>query len=90
LVWAIAICNKLVSLKAQGDASWSDIDVQLKRRHNLIPNLIETVKGYATDEKDTLARVVQAREEGINASTVHDQSAAENTLRHAGGPTAVR
>ncbi len=80
LVWAIAIYNKFVSLRAQGDASWSDIDVQLKRRHNLIPNLIETVKGYATHEKDTLERVVKARQQGIDASSVHDQAAAENTL----------
>jgi len=79
-VWAIAIYNKFVALKAQGDASWSDIDVQLKRRHNLIPNLIETVKGYATHEKETLERVVKARQEGIDASTVHDQASAENSL----------
>jgi LemA protein len=80
VIWAIAIYNKLVALKAQGDASWSDIDVQLKRRHNLIPNLIETVKGYATHEKDALERVVKARQAGIDASTTHDQAAAENTL----------
>lgn len=80
LIWAIAIYNKFVSLRAQGDASWSDIDVQLKRRHNLIPNLIETVKGYATHEKETLERVVKARQEGVAANTVHDQAAAENSL----------
>jgi LemA protein len=80
VIWAIAIYNKLVSLRAQGDASWSDIDVQLKRRHNLIPNLIETVKGYATHEKETLERVVKARQEGVAANTIHDQAAAENSL----------
>jgi LemA protein len=79
-VWAIATYNKFVSLKAQGDASWSDIDVQIKRRHNLIPNLIETVKGYTRHEKETLERVVKARQEGVAASTVHDQAAAENSL----------
>jgi len=80
VIWTIAIYNKFVSLRAQGDASWSDIDVQLKRRHNLIPNLIETVKGYATHEKETLERVVKARQEGVAANTVHDQAAAENSL----------
>ena len=79
-IWAIAVYNKLVSLRAQGDASWSDIDVQLKRRHNLIPNLVETVKGYATYEKETLERVVKARQQGVAANTVHDQAAAENSL----------
>ncbi len=73
LFWAIVIYNRFVSLRAQGDSSWSDIDVQLKRRHNLIPNLVETVKGYATHEKDTLERVVNARQLGIDASTVHEQ-----------------
>lgn len=80
LIWAIAIYNKFVALRAQGDASWSDIDVQLKRRHNLIPSLVETVKGYATHEKETLERVVKARQAGIDAGTVHDQASAESSL----------
>ncbi len=80
LLWAIVIYNRFVSLRAQGDSSWSDIDVQLKRRHNLIPNLVETVKGYATHEKETLERVVEARQLGIDASTVHEQEVAESSL----------
>ena len=80
LLWAIVIYNKFVSLRAQGDSSWSDIDVQLKRRYNLIPNLVETVKGYATHEKETLEQVVKARQLGIDASMVQDQAAAEGSL----------
>jgi len=80
LVWAIIIYNRFVALRAQGDASWSDIDVQLKRRRDLIPNLLEAVKGYAAHEKETLDRVVKARQMGIDASTVHDQAAAESSL----------
>ncbi|MCG6859927.1 MAG: LemA family protein [Chromatiaceae bacterium] len=80
VIWAILIYNKFVSLRAQGDSSWSDIDVQLKRRYDLIPNLVETVKGYATHEKETLEGVVKARQLGIDASTVQDQAAAENVL----------
>jgi len=80
LLWAVAIYNKFVSLRAQGDSSWSDVDVQLKRRYNLIPNLVETVKGYAIHEKDTFEQVVKARQLGIDASTVQDQAAAEGSL----------
>jgi LemA protein len=83
LLWAVVIYNKFVSLRAQGDASWSDIDVQLKRRYNLIPNLIETVKGYATHEKEALERVVKARQQGIDASTVSGQATAESSLASA-------
>jgi len=80
LIWAILIYNKFISLRAQGDASWSDIDVQLKRRYDLIPNLVEAVKGYASHEKETLDRVVKARQKGIEAATVHDQGTAESSL----------
>ena len=80
LVWAVVIYNRFIALRTQGDASWADIDVQLKRRYDLIPNLLETVKGYAAFEKETLERVVKARQLGINASTVHDQGAAESSL----------
>ncbi|OIO57553.1 MAG: hypothetical protein COX57_01960 [Alphaproteobacteria bacterium CG_4_10_14_0_2_um_filter_63_37] len=83
VLWFIAIYNGFVSLKAQGDASWSDIDVQLKRRYNLIPNLVETVKGYATHEKETLERVIKARQQAVAAGTVHDQAEAENFLTSA-------
>jgi LemA protein len=72
--------NKLVSLKNTAESSWSDIDVQLKKRYDLIPNLVETVKGYAGHEKDTLERVISARGAAMNASGVESQAAAENML----------
>ena len=80
LIWVIATYNALVGLRAQLDNAWAQIDVQLKRRHDLIPNLVETVKGYAGHEKETLERVIQARQAGIAASTVKDQQAAENMI----------
>jgi len=83
LIWAIAIYNGFVALRASKDASWSDIDVQLKRRYNLIPNLMETVKGYAKHEKEALERVVKARQMGVDASTVADQAKAETFLTSA-------
>jgi LemA protein len=72
--------NQLVKLKVQADAAWSDIDVQLKRRHDLIPNLVETVKGYATHEKGTLEAVVNARSRAMSAQGPADRAAAENAL----------
>lgn len=83
LVWAIAIYNGFVALRASKNASWSDIDVQLKRRYNLIPNLVETVKGYAKHEKEALLQVTKARQMGVDASTVHDQAKAESFLSSA-------
>ncbi len=62
VVVAVAMYNSLVKLRERADGAWADIDVQLKRRYDLVPNLVETVKGYASHEKDTLERVVQARE----------------------------
>ncbi|MCG3178405.1 MAG: Protein LemA [Phycisphaerae bacterium] len=72
--------NGLVKLRMRVKNSWSQIDVQLKRRYDLIPNLVETVKGYAAHEKDTLERVIQARNMAVNASGVKAQAAAENML----------
>src|SRR4051794_39110590 len=60
-VWLVSLFNKLVRMRNQVDASWSQIDVQLKRRHDLIPNIVETVKGYAAHERGTLDAVVTAR-----------------------------
>jgi LemA protein len=77
---AIAIYNGLVNKKVETENAWSQIDVQLKRRHDLIPNLVETVKGYATHEKETLERVIQARNAAINAHGVAEQAQAENAL----------
>ncbi len=79
-LWFVFTYNGLVRLRNQVKNAWSQIDVQLKRRYDLIPNLIETVKGYAAPEKETFERVVQARQRGIDASNVKDQQEAENMI----------
>ena len=76
----IAIYNGLVGARNRVANAFSQIDVQLKRRYDLIPNLVETVKGYAAHEKETLERVVQARQQAIAATGVAKQAAAENML----------
>jgi len=76
----IGIYNGLVRLKHRCENGWSQIDVQLKRRYDLIPNLVETVKGYAAHEKDTLEKVIKARQMAIDASSVKDQAEAENMI----------
>ncbi len=76
----VAIYNGLVNKRIETQNSWSQIDVQLKRRYDLIPNLVETVKGYAGHERETLERVVQARNQAMNARGVAEQAAAENVL----------
>jgi LemA protein len=80
VVVAILIYNGLVSKKVETENAWSQIDVQLKRRHDLIPNLVETVKGYATHERETLEKVIQARNAAVNAHGVAEQAQAENAL----------
>jgi LemA protein len=72
--------NGLVSLRNRIENAWAQIDVQLKRRYDLIPNLVETVKGYASHEKETLERVIQARNAGMGASGPQEQAQAENML----------
>jgi LemA protein len=72
--------NGLVKLRERVEAAWSQIDVQTKRRHDLIPNLVETVKGYAAHERETLDRVVAARNAGVAASSPHEQAEAENQI----------
>jgi len=79
----MGIYNGLVTRKVATENSWSQIDVQLKRRHDLIPNLVETVKGYASHEKDTLEKVVQARAQAINARGPAAQAQSENMLTSA-------
>lgn len=74
------IYNGLVKSKNRVDEAWSDIDVQLKRRYDLIPNLINTVKGYAAHEKELLEKVTEARANAMNASGPHDKQDAENML----------
>ncbi|HYB89639.1 MAG TPA: LemA family protein [Candidatus Binataceae bacterium] len=80
VVWAITAYNSLVSLKNQIDNAWRQIDVQLKRRHDLIPNLIEAVKGYMQFERDTLTQVVEARNKAVSAPDQASRIAAENQL----------
>jgi len=76
----VGIYNRLVTLRNRVDNAWSQIDVQLRRRYDLIPNLVETVKGYATHERETLEKVVQARNAAMSAGNVKEQGAAENAL----------
>jgi LemA protein len=83
LLWLIFIYNKLVKLKIMTEQAWSDVDVQLKRRHDLIPNLVETVKGYATHERKTLEEVVKLRNIAISAKTTEEKIEAENMLTQA-------
>ena len=77
LLIAIGMYNSLVSLRQQTGNAWAQIDVQLKRRYDLIPNLVETVKGYMAHEKDTLERVIQARNQALQANTVKEKATAE-------------
>src|SRR6476469_10233673 len=72
--------NSLVQLRVRADSSWSDSDVQLKRRHDLIPNLVETVKGYATHEKGTFENIAKYRSAAMSATTPADRAAAEGQL----------
>ena len=76
----VGIYNRLVKLRVRTEDGWSGIDVQLKRRYDLIPNLVETVKGYAKHERETLDAVIQARQAGMNAKTVPEQAQAENMI----------
>src|SRR5262249_32141120 len=82
VLWIITIYNGLVAMRQRGNQAFSDIDVQTKQRHDLIPNLVETVKGYAAHERGTLEAVVQARNAAITAQSggVAAQAAAENVL----------
>lgn len=77
VITAIAMYNQLVSLRQQTSNAWGQIDVQLKRRYDLIPNLVETVKGYMAHEKDTLERVIQARNQALQATGPADKAKAE-------------
>ncbi len=80
VIWAISIYNSLVAMRQRTDQAFADIDVQLKQRHDLIPNLVETVKGYAAHERGTLEAVVQARNAAVAAPGVEQKVAAENML----------
>ncbi|MFC1630216.1 LemA family protein [Patescibacteria group bacterium] len=80
VLWIIGTYNRLITLKNRAKEAWSDIDVQLKRRYNLIPNLIETVKGYAAHEKEVFQKVTEARSRAMGAQTVKEKGQAENFL----------
>ena len=80
VIFLIGMYNSLVQLRVRADSSWSDIDVQLKRRHDLIPNLVETVKGYATHEKGTFENIAKFRSQAMQATTPADKAIAENQL----------
>jgi LemA protein len=80
IVWAISVYNGLVSMRQRVNQAFADIDVQLKQRHDLVPNLVETVKGYAAHERGTLDEVVKARNAAVTAQGPTQQAAAENML----------
>jgi len=79
-IFLIGMYNSLVQLKVRCDSAWSDIDIQLKRRHDLIPNLVETVKGYAAHEKGTFEDIAKFRSMAMQATGPADRAAAENQL----------
>jgi len=83
VVMVISIYNGLVQLRVRADNAWSDIDVQLKRRYDLIPNLVETVKGYATHEKGTFENVARYRSAAMAATSAADRAQAEGMLTQA-------
>jgi len=80
LLWIIFTYNGLIKRRNRTKEAWSDIDVQLKRRYDLIPNLVETVKGYATHEKELFEKVTEARTRAMGAKTMKEHSEAENML----------
>src|SRR5580765_3896129 len=83
IVGIIVVYNGLARLRVQADNAWADIDVQLKRRHDLVPNLVETVKGYAGHERGTLEAVVQARNQAVSATGPAAKAEAEGELTRA-------
>jgi LemA protein len=83
VLYAIFSYNRLVQLRNRIDAAWSQIDVQLRRRYDLIPNLVETVKGYAAHERETLEAVTKARQQAVQAQGIEEQAQAENMLTQA-------
>lgn len=80
LLWVISVYNGLIKTRNRTKEAWADIDVQLKRRYDLIPNLVETVKGYATHERELFEKVTQARANAIGAQGMKEKVVAENAL----------
>jgi LemA protein len=85
VLFVVSIYNSLIKLRNQVKNAWSQIDVQLKRRHDLIPNLIETVKGYMDHERDTLENITKARSQAVTAEGIGDKAKAEGELTQALG-----
>ena len=83
VIWIIAIYNALVRLRENRDNAFADIDVQLKQRHDLIPQLVSTVKGYMEHEKGTLEAITNARQQAVSANSINDKIAAEQQLNSA-------
>lgn len=80
ILWLITAYNRFIKLNNRTREAWADIDVQLKRRYDLIPNLVNTVKGYMTHEAGTFEKITQARSQAMQAESVEDHSKAENAL----------
>jgi LemA protein len=80
VLWAIIVYNRLIVLVNRAKEAWSDIEVQLKRRYDLIPNLVETVKGYAGHEKEVFEKVTEARTKALGATGMEEKAKAENML----------
>jgi LemA protein len=80
VIWLISVYNGLIKLRNRTDEAWSDIDVQLKRRYDLIPNLVSAVKGYAKHEQETFQKVIDARTMAMSAKSVEEKGKAENML----------
>jgi len=80
LLWLVFTYNRFITLRNRTKEAWADIDVQLKRRYDLIPNLVETVKGYASHERELFERVTEARTRAMGAQTMKDKGEAENFL----------
>jgi LemA protein len=80
LLWGVFSFNRLIALRNRADEGWSGIDVQLRRRYDLIPNLVETVKGYASHERELFERIAEARARAMGATGVADQASAENAV----------
>ncbi len=80
VLWVVSAYNRLVKFRNRTDNAWSQVDVQLKRRYDLVPNLVETVKGYAAHEQATFTEVVEARNQAVSATGVAETAAAESVL----------
>jgi LemA protein len=85
IAWVIGMYNRLIQSRNQVDNAWSQIDVQLKRRHDLIPNLVETAKGYMQHERGTFEAVTNARSQAMSAKSIPESAAAEGALSQALG-----